>query len=106
MDFDNLVLAPCMAAFGIPLTVTPIKSQPGQPAYAAQGIYDRTQSTVMMEDGSELASTRVTVGIRLSTFAVPPRQGDQVLKDGIRYEIDAAFPDGQGGAELVLKELR
>ena len=105
MDFDNIVLAACMAAFGIPITVTPLKSQPGQPAYAAQGIYDRTTSVVGLEDGSELASTRVTLGIRQNTFAVVPRKGDLINKDGSDYEVDSVFQDGQGGAELVLKFL-
>lgn len=105
MDFDNLVLAQCMAAFGIPITVTPLKSQPGQPAYSAQGIYDRTTSVVTLEDGQELASTRVTLGIRQSAFSVIPRKGDRINKDGYDYEVDSVFQDGQGGAEMVLKFL-
>lgn len=106
MDFDNLVLSPCMAAFGVTVTVTPLKSQPSAPPYTATGIYDRAVSIVMMADGSEMASTNVTLGIRLSDFSVPPREGDKIALNGKTYKVDASFPDGQGGAELKLKEIR
>ncbi len=106
MDFDNLVLSPCMAAFGVTVMVTPLKSQPGAPPYAATGIYDRSVATVMLADGSEMASTNVTLGIQLSTFTIPPREGDKIVLSGKAYKVDALTPDGQGGAELRLKELR
>ena len=106
MDFDNLVLSPCMAAFGVTVTVTPLKSQPTAEPYTATGVYDRSESIVMMADGSEMASTNVTLGIRLSDFTVPPREGDKIALNGKTYKVDALFPDGQGGADLRLKEVR
>ena len=106
MDFDNLVLSPCMAAFGVTVTVTPLKSQPTAQPYAATGVYDRSEAIVMMADGSEMASTNVTLGIRLSDFTVPILEGDKIALNGKTYKVDALFPDGQGGAELRLKEVR
>jgi hypothetical protein len=106
MDFDNLVLSPCMAAFGVTVLVTPLKSQPSAQPYTAEGIYDRSVATVMLADGSEMASTNVTLGIRLSDFSIPPREGDKITLNGKAYKVDALFPDGQGGAELKLKEIR
>eukprot|EP01037_Dinobryon_pediforme_P017838 gene17838-18066_t len=94
-----------MATFGQPVTVTPTKSQPGAAAYLSRGVFDMQQQSVMLEDGSELASTKRTLGIRLADYPVPPRQGDFLTLGSDNYQVDSFTADGQGGAELVLKTL-
>ncbi len=106
VDFSSLVLAPCMATFAIPITVTPTVSQPGAQGYAAQGIWDVREVDVVLEDGSTLASKTYIVGIRLAEYAVAPRNGDGIVINGNNYIIDQMRPDGQGGARLVLKALQ
>lgn len=110
IDFDALVLAQCQDAFARPVTVTPLVSRPGQPAYAARGVWSSKPVDVGMEDGAILSSQDHTLGVRLAEFAVPVAAGD-------RIEIPAAgsLPriglclvedtddDGQGGAVWALK---
>jgi hypothetical protein len=108
IDFGALVLGPAMAAFAWPITVTPLASQPGQAAYAARGSFDAESQSIPLEDGSELQSVRIILGIRLNEFPIAPRQGDRIAvtspTDTQSYFVDRITPDGQGGAEMALKK--
>jgi hypothetical protein len=111
VDFSRLVLRPCIGAFPKAVSVNPLKSQPGHPAYDKQadgvaplrGIWTVRNIDVQTEDGAIMSSVTYTLGIRLSEFTVPPVPEDQVTVDGVAYLIDDSDPDGQGGAVLTLK---
>lgn len=103
VDFSRLVLRPNMGAFAKTVSVNPLKSQPGQPAYTARGIWTVHNIDVQMEDSAIMSSVTYTLGIRVAEFTVPPVPGDQVTIDGVTYAIDDTDPDGQGGAVLTLK---
>lgn len=103
IDFSGLVLGPAMATFAIPITVSPIVSQPTAAAYAAQGVWTVQDVDILLEDGSTLASKSYWLGIKLADYAVVPIKGDGVTVNGNGYVIDQVRPDGQGGAKLVLK---
>lgn len=106
VDFDKTVLASCMDAFAITVTIDPIASQPGEPAYSARGVFDRPYEQVITAEGHSQTSTQPVLGIRLSEFAVPPAKKDKVTVDGVIYQVFDIHPDGQGGADLMLKEWR
>jgi hypothetical protein len=110
IDFDSIVLGPCLDAFARPVIVIPRKSQPGHPEYAARGIWDRRPSDVDLLDGGVLGSDTITLGVRLSEFPVPPVKGDRVyipasgpLEHVGTCEIDDDGKDPNGGYEWVLK---
>ena len=123
VDLSDLVLGPNMDVWAKPVMVTPVKSQPGQPAYAAEGIWTQTDIDVLLDGGERLASSTLTLGIKLDDFVaaaagVWPAVGDQlsVLRSDIpglapgvsgsaNFLIDMVRPDGQGGAKLILKAL-
>jgi hypothetical protein len=110
IDFDGLVLAPAMEIFARPITVTPLKSQPGHPAFEARGVWASKPVDVPLEDGSILSSQDHRLGVRWSEFLVPLAQGDQIEVDahlsaprlGI-FLIEDGDDDGQGGTDLSLK---
>jgi hypothetical protein len=105
IDFDALVLDPCMATFAKDVTITPFKSQPGAPSYAARGIWEAPEIDVPLEDGTVLSSNTIRLGVRLSEFTVPPVTGDKVTVDGQSYLIDDPDDDGQGGSKWTLKKV-
>ncbi len=103
IDWDGLVLAPLQAVFADPIVFTPTISQPGVPPFLARGIFAVKQVTVRTEEG-EFTDQQPTLGIRFADYAVPPKQGDSFARAGTVWNLYDVQPDGQGGADLVLKQ--
>lgn len=103
IDWNALVLGPCEDTFGVPVTITPVKSMPGAPAYAARGIWTSRTVEIPMDDGTVIRSNNMDVGIRISEFPACPIKGDGVQINGANYTIYDVQIDGQGGAKLVVK---
>ena len=61
------------------------------------------QVTVRTDEG-EFTDQQPTLGVRLADYPVPPKQGDSLLRAGVTWSIFDVQPDGQGGADLVLKQ--
>ena len=102
IDFDALVLGPAMDIFGMPIVIAPGKSQPGAAPYAARGVLRIENIDMPLEDG--IASTQViTIGVRLSEFAIPPVPEDQVSTTTDTFWIDDTDEDGQGGSIWTMK---
>ena len=117
IDFSSLVLSPAMLVFGQPITITPVKSQPGAPAYgktpagaALTGVYASKKVEIQLESGLFHSTVQPTLGLRLADFVVPPKQGDLVTIPA--YGMSPALgsfsfadisPDGQGGADCELR---
>jgi hypothetical protein len=119
MNFSDLVLGPCMNAFGVPITVAPVKSMPGQRIYGSQpdkplrGVW--SSKPVVIETSTGYHSTNQPIlGIRLADFDAIGKayieQGDFLSLDGdvagISWEVVDIKPDGQGGAEMELRLVR
>lgn len=104
MDFASLVLGPAMAVFSDPIVFTPTVSQPGVAAFPARGVYAVKQVTVRLEDGGIFTDQQPTLGIKLADYPVPPVQGDSFVRAGVTWNVWDVQPDGQGGADLVLKQ--
>lgn len=79
--------------FARSMTVTPVVSQPGQPAYAARCYYDTRGLDVLTEDGAVLSDSKVSIDIRLPEFPVMLLQGDYI-------DIPPAF-DVPGGSYVI-----
>ncbi len=105
IDFGALVLGPAMAVFGQPITVTPTASKPGVPPYPARGVFRAQDASLQQSDGTVVATTDYTLGLRLSDYLVPPIAGDGIAVAGFSTLVDRVHPDGQGGAILTLKRI-
>jgi hypothetical protein len=118
---DTQVLAACENAFGTTITYA---SRSGI-SQIVTGIFDEQflslaamgegpfPSQEMLRIGSPGSITTKTpvVGVRLSTFTVPPQQGDTLSLQPqfgalMNYIVREVQPDGHGSAKLVLKAIR
>lgn len=109
VDLD-LALRAGVDAFSRPITIYPLASRPGQPAYTARGVWRVRNVDVALQDGAVLSSDVLVLGVRLREFAVPPVKGDQVdvplsgLAPALGlYWIDDTDDDGEGGSMWTLK---
>lgn len=98
IDFAALVLGPAMAAFGEPVTLTPPVTPPPRAVFAFKPV------EIQLAEGGVHSTNQPALGVRLAEFPVAPRQGDVVTFRGIRYALVDVIPDGQGGADLMLRE--
>jgi hypothetical protein len=65
----------------------------------------------ILEDGSKISSTEISLGVQLSMFPIFPAKGDCVsgpMPSGAMgtFLVDELKPDGLGGARLVLKAMQ
>jgi hypothetical protein len=109
---STLVYLPCQDLFGRPVTITPIASQPGAPAYSARGIYGTRALDVMGLDASIISEQQTILDIRDDEFAVLPAQFDLVnipATDSVPaegdFEIKDASRNGGGETTLVIRKL-
>jgi len=112
VDFDALVLKPCEDTFSRPITVTPLMSQPGQPSYAARGIYTKKPVDVATEGGAVFSDHQPTLGIRYSEFQVKPLARDLVAIPAYlqwpvigNFEIITIDDDSEGHGRCWLRRL-
>ncbi|MRI57414.1 hypothetical protein D8770_26280 [Methylobacterium sp. DB1607] len=110
IDFAALTLGPNMAAFGRPVTVL---ADGGRPAFDTTGVWAIRAADIKFVDDSSLNTTVITLGVRISDWARPPKQlmalrvpaAGGLPDEGTLY-IDDVDNDGQGGAKLTLKRGR
>lgn len=106
IGFDTLVLGPCMAVFGQPVSYTPT-------GYAAPivvtGIFQRGYSeTAFGADGVPVMNRMPVLGVQQGQFpaGVVPSQGDTLVVAGLSYQVTAPEPDGRGHVLLKLKAVK
>jgi len=113
INFSTLVYLPTFDMFARPITITPLASQPGLPAYNARGIFDTRPIDVQAEDGSIVSDQQTILDIREAEFAVLPAQLDRItipvdadagpaLGD---FEIMDTETNGGGETTLVLRKV-
>lgn len=113
IDFNATVLQAAQDTFGRPVTIFPIRSQPGMPPYTARGIFKSDSITVQMEGGAAYSDAYTTLDVRDSELVVQPTTMDQItigivqeITSGLgQYEVHDVLHDGQGGTKLVLKRI-
>lgn len=94
VNFSEDLYLPNWNQWARPITVTPLSSQPGAPAYAARGYFDSKETDILTEANAILSDSQSFLDIRMVEFTVLPLQGDL---------IDIPFHAGvPGGAFEVL----
>lgn len=78
INWSAQLYLPAYNLFARDAIFTPLLSQPGQPAYAARGIYHTQPIDVATEDSVIFSDTRTVFNIREIEFAILPVQGDLV----------------------------
>jgi ribosomal protein S8E len=108
INFSVTNYLPAQNIFGRSITVYPIKSQPGEPAYVARGILETRGTAIQTDAGMVVMSDQETIlDIREAEFGVMPVQGDLIeipaensIPAAGTFEItDAAW---NGGGEVTL----
>ena len=110
LDVSNLIYSKTQDIFGRPVVITPLASQPGQPAYSNRGIYTTEPLDVLAEEGAIFSDQRSILDVRDSEYAVIPIQGDQISipATGTLPAVGVFYVNDQknnGGGETTL-ELR
>jgi len=112
VNFSTLVQLPCQDMFAVPITVTPLASMPGSPAYSARGIFNTDAVDVALTDGSVFSDQQTILDIRDAEFPVVPLQGDVITipldSNGAPlgdFEITDASKDGGGQTTFHLRRV-
>lgn len=108
LSFDQLALAPNIAAFGEvnqghPIPVyTPAIGNP----FNLDGIFDNAYRSVDRIPELQINTSGPVLGVRMSDFptGVTPAQQDRVMIRGDNYRVRDVQPDSHGGALLLLNE--
>ena len=106
-----LLQSPVFDFYAVPVTFTPLRSQPGQPAYQGRGIFNTGPVDVPLEDGSVFSDQQTILDVRDSEFGTVPMQGDRItipldcngapLGD---FEVVDADKNGGGQTTLTLRK--
>jgi hypothetical protein len=114
VDFSTLVYLPNFDMFARPITVVPLASQPGVPAYTARGIYDTRPIDVQAEDGSIVSDQQTILDVRDVEFSWVPEQLDQIAipydsasnsPDLGTFEVTNVESNGGGETTLVIRKV-
>jgi len=112
VNYSTLILLPNYEFFARDITVTPVVSQPGVPAYAARGIYDTEVIEIPGDGMSIITDQRTILDVREIEFGVVPVQGDLIAigPDGDNpdlgsFDVIDAWTNGGGETTLVLRQI-
>ena len=113
VDFSTLVYLPNFDMYARPITVTPMASQPGLPAYTARGIYDTRPIDVQAEDGSIISDQQTILDVRDEEFAIVPEQLDRIHipadpdagPDLGEFEVTDTESNGGGETTLIIRKI-
>lgn len=106
VDFD-LADKAGQDAFGEKISILPVASQPGEPAYDARAIFDEPYREIDDEFDVPVASSKPTASIREVEYGVAPKAGDRLTraKTGRSYLILEPQSDGDGETLLPLQSI-
>jgi hypothetical protein len=113
VNFSTLVYLPNYDMFARPVTITPLASQPGSPAYTARGIYDTRPVDVAAEDGSIISDQQTILDVRDAEFVKVPEQLDCIAipfdvdggPDLGEFEVVDTESNGGGETTLVIRKI-
>jgi len=105
IDWDALVLAPCMGVFGeadrIPYSIA------GAPPIYVEGIFDEGTAPLDSLGPPGINALQPVLGVRQSAFPATwdPRnaRGDTFVVKGRTYTVQNAKPDSHGGVRIEAK---
>jgi len=108
INFSTLVYLPNYDTFARGVTITPLASQPGVPAYVARGIFDTRPVDVAAMDGNIISDQQTILDIREAEFSVLPQQLDRVYigpdpdAGPALGDFEVVDADSNGGGETTL----
>lgn len=116
IDFSTMLYLHTQDFYGRALTITPINSAPGAPAYGARGIYTTRPVDIMETDMSMVSDQQTIIDIRDNEFFdaghVLPLQGDLIAVPAEGnipaegpFEITDTDRNGGGETTLVVRKL-
>jgi hypothetical protein len=112
VDFSQFVYAPNFAVFARPIIVTPVASQPSQPAYGARGIYGTAPVDIVGSDGSIFSDQKTIIDILEAEFPILPVQLDRIEVPAVNgipaaglFEVIDADTNGGGETTLTVRKL-
>jgi hypothetical protein len=113
VNFSVLVYLPQYDTFARSITVMPLASQPGAPAYTARGIYDTRPVDFAGEDGSIVSDQQTILDVREAEFSVVPEQLDRIAipadadggPDLGEFEVIDTETNGGGETTLVIRKI-
>jgi len=116
LDFSTLVYLPNFDMFARPVTVTPLASQPGAPAYTGRGIFDTRPVDVQGMDGSIISDQQSILDVRDAEFLKVPEQLDRIYigpdpdagatgNEVGEYEVTDAESNGGGETTLIIRKI-
>ena len=101
-DF-GAVLDAGLRVFGIDVTYTAPGSSTAQ---SVRGVFDAEHEEIDLGTGVPVSSVGPVIGIKLADFDPEPVQDGTFVIQGKTYSVVDVRPDGQGGAELPLHEVK
>lgn len=91
-----------MTVFARSVTYTPPDGWPTE----QRGVFDRAHEVVQSAaNGADYSTLAPVLSVRLAEWSSAPVQGGTLSIDGETFRVWDVQPDGQGGADLVLKRL-
>jgi hypothetical protein len=108
VNWTDELYAKAWDTFARPMTVTPIVSQPGAPAYDARCYFDTKETDILTEANSVLSDSQTFIDIRRVEFAVEPKQGDRIDipfhagVEGGSYEVLDLAGKGNAGGTITI----
>lgn len=79
IDYATAVYSHSQDLMGRKIVVTPLVSQPGQPAYQSRGIYTTEEADLPADDGSIFSDQHTIVDVIAKEFEVLPMVGDHIF---------------------------
>ncbi|MDE8344637.1 MAG: major capsid protein [Acidocella sp.] len=104
INFDALVLGPCVAAFGVPVTYMPLRAA----QLTLSGIFNRFSVHDQLDAAAGVFVTvrKATLMLRLSDMnGIDPCQGDQVVVDNLTWVV-ADPPEKDGFGQVFLRLMK
>ncbi len=103
IDWDKNVLVGVHSVFGENVTYSPATGG----SFQVQGIFDAATREVDPMTGVYVTTANPCLGVRLSQFADPPKQGDTVEVPSVSktFVVKEVRPDSHGEARLMLNRV-
>jgi hypothetical protein len=92
LDFNTVVLSTLQGTFSRPIIVTPYASQPGEPAYAARGVFSTAPVDIIPELNTAFSDQQTSLWVMTSEFPITPMREDQIeIPANLNYPAEGIF---------------
>jgi hypothetical protein len=115
VDFETILFLACQDTLAFNITVTPLVSQPGQPAYGRRAILNTREIMVQTDVGMAVLSDQETIADLLEgEYPIELLQGDRIniaaqaalpAKWIGEYEVVSTSTNGAGQTTLVIRKF-